>query len=224
MLKTKHMTRPVIAAQPARRKNDNLVSEFASLQEKVSSLELALAKANRFANYDELTGLPNRRLLLDRFIQAAAHANRHDSLLAMLFFDLNDFKGINDELGHAAGDTLLQQVATRLSASIRATDTACRYGGDEFIVLLTEIEDRKHAVAVLIKIRAALADPYVIDNISLRLTLSNGLAIYPDDAQSFDDLKKLSDRSMLRNKASARPARADANIWRHRTTAAAPSG
>jgi diguanylate cyclase (GGDEF)-like protein len=204
-----------IAGQTALRNNDDLASEFASLRKKVSALELALAKANRFANYDELTGLPNRRLLLDRFMQAAALAKRHDRFLAMLFFDLNGFKRINDELGHAIGDKLLQQVATRLTASIRCTDTACRYGGDEFIVLLTEIEDHKHAVTVLTKIRAGLAEPFVIDNHSIRLTLSNGLAIYPDDAQSFDGLKQLSDRSMLRNKASARIAKANANIWRH---------
>jgi len=204
-----------IAGQTALRNNDDLASEFASLRKKVSALELALAKANRFANYDELTGLPNRRLLLDRFMQAAALAKRHDRFLAMLFFDLNGFKRINDELGHAIGDKLLQQVATRLTASIRCTDTACRYGGDEFIVLLTEIEDHKHAVTVLTKIRAGLAEPFVIDNHSIRLTLSNGLAIYPDDAQSFDGLKQLSDRSMLRNKASARIAKANSNIWRH---------
>lgn len=218
------MSGPGIAGQTELRRNDELAGAFASLRRKVSSLELALAKANRFANYDELTSLPNRRLLLDRFIQAAALAKRHDRLLAMLFFDLDGFKGINDELGHTVGDKLLQQVAARLAAAIRTTDTACRYGGDEFIVLLTEIQDRTHAVKVLTKIRASLAVPYVIDDVSIRLTLSNGLAIYPDDAQSFDDLKQLSDRSMLRNKASARPARADANIWRHRTTAAASSG
>lgn len=217
------MTLPDINGRTAMRQQDKLLREDSSLRDKVSSLDLALAKANRFANYDELTGLPNRRLLLDRFMQAATHAKRRDRLLAMLFFDMNEFKRINDELGHAAGDKLLQQVAARLSASIRATDTACRYGGDEFIVLLTEIEDREHAVAVLVKIRAALADPYVIDNISIRLTLSNGLAIYPDDAQSFDDLRQLSDRSMLRNKASAGIAGTNTNIWRHRSTAAADS-
>lgn len=138
----------------------------------------------------------------------------------MLFFDLNDFKSINDELGHAAGDKLLQQVATRLSASIRSTDTACRHGGDEFIVLLTEIENRKHAVTVLTKIRAGLAEPYVIEDVSLRLTLSNGLAIYPEDAQNFEDLKQLSDRSMLRNKPSGRAAKNTTNIWRHQCTQA----
>jgi diguanylate cyclase (GGDEF)-like protein len=212
-----------IAEQTTFRTNDDLVSAFASLRKKVSSLELALAKANRFANYDELTGLPNRRLLLDRFIQAAALAKRHDRLLAMLFFDLNGFKSINDDLGHVVGDKLLQQVATRLATCIRATDTACRYGGDEFIVLLTEIEDRKHAVKVLTKIRAGLADPYVIGDVSIRLTLSNGLAIYPDDAQSFDDLKQLSDRSMLRNKVGGRTAKSKRNIWRHRSPAATGS-
>lgn len=209
-----------ITEQAALQKNDDLVSEFASLRTKVSSLELALAKANRFANYDELTSLPNRRLLLDRFIQAASLAKRHDRLLAMLFFDLNEFKSINDELGHAVGDKLLQQVAKRLSSSIRSTDTACRYGGDEFIVLLTEIENREHAVKVLTKIRAGLAAPYVIDDVSIRMTLSNGLAIYPDDAQSFDDLKQLSDRSMLRNKARTRAAKTNTNTWKHQTTEA----
>lgn len=212
------MTRPAEL-----RKSERLGCACASLRSKIASLELALAEANRFADHDELTGLPNRRLLLDRFIQAAALANRHDKLLAMMFFDLNDFKSINDELGHDAGDRLLQQVATRLSASIRSTDTACRHGGDEFIVLLTEIEDRKHAVSVLTKLRAALAEPYVIDDISLRLTLSNGLAIYPEDAGNFEDLKRLSDRSMLRNKPSARVARNVANIWRHQSTKAAGS-
>jgi diguanylate cyclase len=223
MLGQKHMSGLETVGQTAPRQHDMLLRETSSLRDKVSSLELALAKANRFANYDELTGLPNRRLLLDRFIQAAALAKRHDRLLAMLFFDLNGFKSINDELGHAVGDKLLQQVATRLAAAIRSTDTACRYGGDEFIVLLTEIEDRKHAVTVLTKIRAGLAQPYVIDDISIRLTLSNGLAIYPDDAQCFDDLKQLSDRSMLRNKASGRTAKTKTNIWRHQSPASTGS-
>jgi diguanylate cyclase (GGDEF)-like protein len=170
------------------------------LAEKVSSLELALAKANQFAHYDDLTGLPNRRLMLDRFTQAAALADRHRQQLALMFFDLNDFKRVNDTLGHNAGDKLLQQVAARLLSSIRRSDTACRYGGDEFVVLFTEITDHEQVVAALKKLRVQLAPPYNIDRHSIRLTVSNGLAIYPKDAQRFSDLMKLSDRSMLSKK------------------------
>jgi GGDEF domain-containing protein len=102
--------------EAAMRRNDELLRLRSLLNEKVSSLESALAKAHQFTHYDELTGLPNRRLLLDRFIQASALAIRHRQPLAMLFFDLNDFKAVNDKLGHDAGDKLLQQVATRCQA------------------------------------------------------------------------------------------------------------
>jgi diguanylate cyclase (GGDEF)-like protein len=200
--------------EAAMRRNEELLRRQSLLTEQVSSLNCTLAKAHRFANYDELTGLPNRRLLLDRFIQASALANRHRQELApseqhrvelaLLFFDLNDFKGVNDKLGHDAGDMLLQQVAERLSTSIRQSDTACRYGGDEFVVLLTEIESREHAVTGLQKIRDHLALPYVVDRHSIRLTVSNGMAIYPRDAQSFTDLLRLSDRSMFSDKNISR--------------------
>jgi diguanylate cyclase (GGDEF)-like protein len=118
-----------------------------------------------------------------------------------MFFDVNEFKRVNDEFGHNAGDTLLRQVATRLSSSIRKSDTACRYGGDEFILLLTEITDNAHVVKALKKVRAALAPPYVIDRHSIRLKVSDGLAIYPKDAQCFSGLVRLSDRSMFSTKS-----------------------
>jgi diguanylate cyclase (GGDEF)-like protein len=171
-----------------------------------------LAKANRLAHYDELTGLPNRRLLLDRFNQATALADRHRQQMAMLFFDVNNFKRVNDQLGHVAGDTLLQQVATRLAGSIRRSDTVCRYGGDEFVVLLTEIDDREHAITALQKIREHLAQPYEIDRYLLWLSVSNGMAIYPKDAQSFTELVRLADRLMFGNKSGHVP---ELNIWLH---------
>jgi diguanylate cyclase (GGDEF)-like protein len=212
--------------EAAKRKNDELLKILSSLTAKVSSLELALAKAYRFANYDELTGLPNRRLLLDRFIQASALANRHRREMAMtdqnhvelalLFFDLNDFNGVNNKLGHEAGDMLLKQVATRLSASIRRSDTACRYGGDEFVVLLTEINSREHAATTLQNIRNRLAPPYSIDRHSIRLTVSNGIAIYPEDAQSFTDLLRMSNRLMFSDKSVSKSSAGVAHkssIW-----------
>ena len=122
----------------------------------MNQLAQAVAQARRFSHYDQLTGLPNRTLLLDRFNQAAARAARQRKQVALLFLDLDGFKSINDMLGHAAGDRLLQQVAARLTASIRTSDTACRYGGDEFVVLLPELECGESAVAACEKIRAHL--------------------------------------------------------------------
>lgn len=198
------------------KQNDELLEIRSLLTKKVSSLERALVKAHQFTHYDELTGLANRRLLLDRFMQAAALADRHHKQLALLFFDLNEFKDVNDRLGHHAGDKLLQQVAMRLSSSIRASDTACRYGGDEFVVLLAEVTDHGHVVESLKKIRARLAPPYMVDRFSIRIAVSTGLAIYPDDAQSFTDLLLLSDRFMFSNKPGSRRRTSDtnnANIW-----------
>jgi diguanylate cyclase (GGDEF)-like protein len=212
--------------EAAMRRNDELLRLRTVLMDKVSSLELELAKTHRLTHYDELTGLPNRRLLLDRFIQASALANRHRQdltlphrhrvELALLFFDLNDFKSVNDELGHEAGDKLLQQVATRLSTSIRQSDTACRFGGDEFVVLLTEIDSREHAVTTLQKIRDRLAPTFVVDRHSIRLTVSNGIAIYPEDAQSFTDLLRMSNRLMFSDKSVSKSSAGVAHkssIW-----------
>ncbi len=130
----------------------------------------------------------------------------------MLFLDVNDFKRVNDKLGHGAGDELLKEVATRLSSSIRQTDTACRYGGDEFVVLLTEIDHREDAVKALQKIRAGLAPPYAFDRYSILLTVSDGLAIYPKDAQCFTDLMRFSDRSMFCNKRAYVRHRTDSTM------------
>ena len=198
--------------EAAIRRNAELLETCSLLTEKVSLLVSQLAQANRLAHYDELTGLPNRRLLLDRFNQATALADRHCQQIAMLFFDVNSFKRVNDQLGHVAGDTLLQQVATRLASSIRRSDTACRYGGDEFVALLSEIHNREHAIATLKKIRERLAQPYEIDCYSLRLSVSDGLAIYPKDAQSFSDLVRLADRLMFGNKSGRAP---ELNVWLH---------
>jgi diguanylate cyclase (GGDEF)-like protein len=198
----------------AKQQEGDLRIRCSLLAEKVSSLEVALVKSNQFANFDQLTGLPNRRLLRDRFTQASALAKG----LALLFLDIDDFKRVNDELGHDAGDKLLQQFATRLSNSIRTSDTACRYGGDEFVALLTELDRRDDAMIALQKIRAQLAPPYVIDRHSIRLTVSDGLATYPEDGRRFTDLMQMSDRSMFRKKPGDRRCAVSSvvsNIWVH---------
>jgi diguanylate cyclase (GGDEF)-like protein len=177
-------------------------------EQRVALLEEAVAKAQRFAYHDELTGLPNRRLLLDRFNQAADLAARHDKHVALLFLDLDRFKEINNALGHSAGDQVLQQVAVRLVGGIRTSDTACRHGGDEFVVLLADISGKEGACTVANSLRAQLAAPYLVDGVSITITTSLGIAVYPVDARGYVDLIQVSDRAMYRHKAgrSAAPS------------------
>jgi diguanylate cyclase len=171
------------------------------LEQEVNQLAQAVAQARQFAHYDQLTGLPNRTLLLDRFSQAASRAARQHKLVALLFLDLDGFKSVNDALGHTAGDWLLQQVAARLTGSIRTSDTACRYGGDEFVILLPELESRESAVVATEKIRIHLAKPYLVGGTSIQITASIGMAVYPTDGSEFDDLIQQSDAGMYCNKA-----------------------
>lgn len=188
--------------QTVLKQNLQLLRVCSLLEDKVLRLEESLKRASRRADYDALTGLPNRRLLLERFRLASALGKRHGQQLALLFLDLDDFKRVNDQQGHEAGDKLLQQVATRLSSCIRASDTACRYGGDEFVVLLTEIDSRDGALTEVTRVLAHLAAPYLIDGASFRVTASIGIAIYPDDGVDYADLIRHSDQSMFRNKAN----------------------
>jgi diguanylate cyclase (GGDEF)-like protein len=171
------------------------------LKHQVALLQRTVSQARQFAHHDELTGLPNRRLLLDRYNQAVALAARLDRRVALLFLDLNGFKKINDVHGHAVGDRILQLVAGRLRACIRTSDTACRYGGDEFVILLPELDGRASAVAAARKISARLAVPYIVEGMEITVTASIGVAVYPVDGHQYDDLMRLSDGSMYRNKA-----------------------
>ena len=180
---------------------DALQRQDALLEQQVVVLAKAVAKARRFAYHDELTGLPNRYLIVDRFNQAVARAARQDKQVALLFLDLDGFKSVNDSLGHPAGDGLLQQVATRLAACIRTSDTACRYGGDEFVVLLPDLDGREGAVAAAEKVRTHLEMPYVVDGTTIKITMSVGMAIYPVDGSRCSDLMRVSDRAMYVNKA-----------------------
>jgi diguanylate cyclase (GGDEF)-like protein len=185
----------------ALRQLDRLRRRDALLEQENALLTEAVVKARRFAYHDELTGLPNRHLLLDRFNLAVALAERHDEHVALLFLDLDRFKHVNDTLGHSVGDKLLQQVAQRLVACIRASDTACRYGGDEFVVLLSELDAKDGAVVVADNIRAHLAAPHLIDGARITLGTSLGIAMYPVDAPALGDLLRVADLAMYRDKA-----------------------
>ena len=180
---------------------DALETEGLLLKHQVALLQRTVAQARQLACHDELTGLPNRRLLLDRYKQAVALAQRQGRRVGLLFLDLNEFKKVNDVHGHAAGDGILRQVAERLRACIRTSDTACRYGGDEFVVLLPELAGRESALAAARKIRARLAVPCVVDGTEIKVTASIGVAVYPVDGNEFGDLMRMTDGLMYRDKA-----------------------
>jgi diguanylate cyclase len=175
-------------------------------ERQAASLTEAVEKAQRFAYHDELTRLPNRRSLLDHFNLAVALAARHNQHVGLLFIDLDHFKEVNDTLGHPAGDELLRQVAVRLGTCLRASDTACRYGGDEFVVLLPELDGKNGAVVVAHNIRERLGALYLINDVQIAMTASVGIAMHPGDALSYADLVAVADRAMYRDKARCPPA------------------
>lgn len=160
------------------------------------------SKARYYAYHDDLTGLPNRRLLRDRLKQAVAQAARQHKQVVVLLLDLDGFKSLNDRLGHSAGDQLLEQVAKRLTDCVRAADTVCRYGGDEFVVMLPEFDSGDTATAVAQKIRVNLDIPYTIDDEIIGVTASIGIAVYPNDGRTYQALIKEADAAMYRSKVT----------------------
>ncbi len=194
----------------------------ATLERRVDERTLALASANagleaeiverrradqrvvHMAHHDALTGLPNRTLLADRVGQAIAHGHRSGRKVALLFLDLDRFKIVNDSLGHATGDMLLQSVAARLSGCLRGEDTAARQGGDEFIVSLPDVADTAEAAAVATRILGELARPATICGQTLHAACSIGIAIFPDDGDTADTLIRNADTAMYHAKESGR--------------------
>jgi len=157
-------------------------------------------KLVEMATHDFLTGLPNRLLLIDRFNIVAALAHRNKARLAVMSLDLDEFKTINDTLGHDAGDQVLKAVSTRLTGIIRASDTVARVGGDEFILLMLETKHMEDATAIAQKILDSFIEPFSIDGHQLHLTTSIGIAIYPEDAEDMETLIKKSDAMMYYSK------------------------
>jgi diguanylate cyclase (GGDEF)-like protein len=161
-------------------------------------------KLARLALHDSLTDLPNRALFSDRLSQATTNAQANDGYAALLYVDLDRFKHINDSLGHAIGDKLLQTVARRLLGCVRSTDTVSRQGGDEFVVLLPDIIHIKDAVTCAEKVLGALEAPYQIGEHELRLSASVGVAIFPDDAMEAEALLRCADSAMYQAKYHGR--------------------
>jgi diguanylate cyclase (GGDEF)-like protein/PAS domain S-box-containing protein len=167
----------------------------------VSTARATSLQMSHLAAHDSLTDLPNRMLLKDRLNQAIESARRHRHQLGVVFLDLDRFKPVNDAHGHGIGDQLLQSIARRLVASVRRSDTVSRYGGDEFVVLLSQLEQADDAAASSRKILKALATPFEVAGRDLHLTVSIGVSVYPDDGQDAETLIQNADTAMFCAKA-----------------------
>jgi diguanylate cyclase (GGDEF)-like protein len=156
------------------------------------------------AHHDPLTKLPNRTLFADRLSIALATCNRKQTKLAILFVDLDNLKTINDVNGHTAGDAVLVEVARRMKACLRESDTIARIGGDEFIILLPEVDAEVNVMNVAEKVRAAFLDPVDVDGFSLKTSASIGVAVFPDHGQNASDLMNNADVAMYSAKSKGR--------------------
>lgn len=155
---------------------------------------------------DPLTGLANRRLLSERMSVALVHARRNKSTMAVVYLDLDDFKQINDTLGHDAGDVLLKMVADRLMATVREEDTVARLGGDEFIIALWHVSGANHAATVALKVIAAVSKPYDLKGHAVTITTSAGVGVYPVHGEDADTLMKSADLALYEAKQAGKNA------------------
>ncbi|MRX07293.1 EAL domain-containing protein [Pseudoduganella sp. FT25W] len=183
------------------------------LRARCAQLQAALAaqrdtemRLDFIAHHDSLTGLPNRLQFQMQLEHGVAYARRHDNLLAVLFVDIDSFKAINDTLGHDAGDQVLVQFAQRLRQCVREVDTVARQGGDEFIVLLTELRSGADAQQVAEKIMLAIAEPFTVNGELLDVAASIGVAVYPDDDEDIDTLIEKADLAMYAAKQRGKGA------------------
>jgi diguanylate cyclase (GGDEF)-like protein/PAS domain S-box-containing protein len=170
----------------------------------ISERKVAESRIAYLAHHDALTELPNRVLLRDRVAVAIAFAERSRQKLALMFLDLDYFKTINDSLGHPIGDALLKAVAARLRGCIRDTDTISRQGGDEFVIVFSEVSDADAIAAAASKILSCMSGPFVVEGRELGISVSAGIAVYPDDGADFDTLLKRADTAMYHAKEAGR--------------------
>ena len=170
----------------------------------VSAAQAMALEMTHSAQHDFLTGLPNRMLLNDRVDQAIVFAPRHNKKVGVLFLDLDGFKHINDSLGHPIGDKLLQSIAKRLVGCVRTSDTVSRQGGDEFVVLLSEMGQSEDAAISALRILQAVAEAHTIDSHDLHVTASIGVSVFPDDGNDAETLVKNADTAMYQAKENGR--------------------
>lgn len=174
------------------------------LEHEIQERIRAEARVEFLATHDALTGLPNRRLQHDRFRKAAAHAARNAREVALLFIDLDYFKEVNDTLGHPAGDALLCEIANRLRDILRGCDSVCRQGGDEFVLLLGDIDERQSVEAVATRVLNALSEPVHFERHEIHIACSIGISLYPEHGDNFDLLNAQADKALYRAKRLGR--------------------
>jgi len=182
----------------------NTVYRIAGITEDITDRKEAEERLMHLAHYDVLTSLPNRVLFYDRLKQALAQAKRNQWVTGVMFIDLDRFKNVNDTLGHAVGDKLLQQVSERLAASVRTGDTVGRLGGDEFAIVLFNLSNAQDANLVAQKIMASFKEPFRLAGVELYATASIGITLYPDDSTDQETLIKNADAAMYRAKEVGR--------------------
>ncbi len=173
-------------------------------KENEKNLKLQHDALEHQAYHDLLTGLPNRLLFMDRLDQYIHKSHRNTSKVAVLFVDMDRFKEINDSLGHAFGDEAIKEVSRRIGSHIRETDTIARFGGDEFILIFNDIDDPIVIVNIIRKVMQSMDDPIIFEDHTIYVTLSIGISIYPDDADTADDLLKNADAAMYKAKNDGR--------------------
>ena len=186
--------------QAALEENRNLRAANEQLAQALADITQERIHAQHMAHHDGLTGLPNRQLLMQRLQDGIAESFAHKRLLALMFIDIDGFKVVNDSHGHSAGDKLLAVLATRIASAVRADDLACRYGGDEFVVILSDISEAAVAARVAEDIRKHVNGLYSIDGQELQISASIGYALYPTDGDQWDSLLSSADASMYRDK------------------------
>jgi diguanylate cyclase (GGDEF)-like protein/PAS domain S-box-containing protein len=192
-----------VSATPIHDRRGGVVGAVLVAHDVTAARELS-EKLARLALYDHLTGLPNRTLFADRLDRAIGLAKRAGNCFSLLYIDLDNFKEVNDSLGHHAGDQLLQQAANRLLHCVRDSDTVSRQGGDEFLALLINCSDVDASILCAQKIIDTLSAPYAIDGKQLRLSASVGIALYPSDATEARSLVRAADTAMYRGKCAGR--------------------
>lgn len=180
------------------------VTRFIAIFSDITALKRSEEQLYQMAHYDGLTGLANRRYFLELLKSTILSAGRSEGFVAVLFVDLDGFKLVNDTLGHAGGDRLLQEVAERLRECVRATDTVGRIGGDEFTVILPSLTETQDAAIIVRKLLRRLAEPLRIESRELLVTASIGISIFPDDGPSVDVLLQCADTAMYRAKESGK--------------------
>lgn len=185
-------------------RTQELNSAIKLLHDEVEERKLAEEKVKHLALHDPLTGLANRNLLEDRLNEAIHHAKRTKEQVVLLFIDLDRFKNINDSLGHQDGDSLLKEVAKRLTDTVRETDTVARFGGDEFILVLTHITNDYDIECIINNLQTAFESVIKIGTNEVYLTLSTGISVYPQDGKDFASLMKNADAAMYHSKSHGR--------------------